>query len=106
MSYLEVTARNQVLGIDTYLGLPMSPYSNNKILVLTDYLTRFCWLLLVPDTKAETVARALISTWFGVFGPPDSIISDQGCNNKEFGNEILQAVYDLMVACEDVHSRV
>jgi hypothetical protein len=63
---------------------------------LTDYLTRFCWLVPVPDTKAETVAQALISTWFGVFGPPDSIISDQGHDNKEFGNELLQAVYDLM----------
>jgi hypothetical protein len=60
------------------------------------YLTRFCWLVPVPDTKAETVARPLISTWFGVFGPPDSIISDQGRDNKEFGNQLLQAVYDLM----------
>jgi hypothetical protein len=94
MSYLEVTARNQVLGIDTYSGLPTSPYGNNKILVLTDYLTHFCWLVPVSDTKAETVAQALISTWLGVFGPSDSIIFNQGHDNKEFGNEFLQAVYE------------
>jgi hypothetical protein len=34
--------------------------------------------------KAEIVAQALISTWFGVFGPPNSIISDQECDNKKF----------------------
>jgi hypothetical protein len=50
----------------------------------------------VLDTKAEIFAQALISTWFGVFGPPDSIISNQGHDNKEIGNELLQAVYDLM----------
>jgi hypothetical protein len=50
----------------------------------------------VLDIKAEIVAQALIFAWFGVFGPQDSIIFDQEHDKKEFGNELLQAIYDLM----------
>ena len=96
MSYLEVKERNELIGIDTYSGLPTSPYGNNKILVVTDYLTRFCWLISVPDTTAPVVARALVNTWCSVFGPPKMIIADRGRDNREFGNQLMQALYNLM----------
>ena len=97
MSYLPVYERNELIGIDTFSGIPKSNLGtgNSAILVVTDFLTRFTWLIPVPDTKAVTVARALLTTWCSVFGCPKKIISDKGRDNAEFNNQICQELYQL-----------
>ena len=79
------------------MGIPRSGRGtmNKKILVMTDMLTRFCWLVPVPDTKAETVARAILDNWCKVFGLPKKIISDKGRDQQEFDNTLCRAVYEL-----------
>jgi hypothetical protein len=69
-AYIDVKERNELIGIDTFSGIPESNLGtgNKKILVITDFLTRFTWLIPVPDTTEETVARVLLTTWFAVFG--------------------------------------
>ena len=46
------------------------------ILVLTDHFTRFAKAYIVPNQKAETVARCLHETVFPVLGAPGKLISD------------------------------
>ena len=98
MGFLEAKERGELLGIDTFSGIPRSGTGsgNEKILVFTDMLTRFCWLVAVLDTKAETVAKAILETWCKVLGPPKRIITDFGRDGGEFDNELCQAVYRLM----------
>ena len=97
MSYLPVWQRNKLIGLNTYSGIPKSGLRtiNNHTLVITDFLTRFTWLVPVSDTKAKTVAQALIKTWFGVFSPPKKIISDCRREHKEFNNKLLDALYKM-----------
>ena len=92
MSYLKVSRRNEVVGIDTFSGLPRSNLGtgNSKILVITDFLTRYTWLVPVPNTEASTVCHALLTTWYAVFGCPENIITDRG---SEFDNKLLQELY-------------
>ena len=76
--------RNELIGIDTYSGLPGSRLNKNHdaVIVITDFLTRFTWVVPVRDTSSVSVARALLNTWLAVFGPPKKIISDCGRDNK------------------------
>ena len=63
------------------------------ILVLTDHFTRFAQAYIVPNQKAETVARCLHETVFPVFGAPGKLISDRG---RAFENEIIQSVFGVV----------
>lgn len=51
-----------------------------------DHLTRFAILSPIPNKEALTVANTLIERIISVFGPPESIHSDQG---PEFENKII-----------------
>jgi hypothetical protein len=79
-AYINIKKRNELIGIDIFSGIPESNLGTGhmKILVVTDFLTRFTWLIPVPDTTEETVARVLLTTWFAVFGPSKKIITTEG----------------------------
>ena len=38
------------------------------------------------ETKEQTIAKALVERVFGIFGPPETLRSDQG---PEFGNKVF-----------------
>ena len=97
MSFLKVWERNELIGIDTYSGLPGSRLNKNHdaVIVITDFLTRFTWVVPVRDTSSVSVARALLNTWLAVFGPPKKIISDRGRDNREFSNQICEELYKV-----------
>ena len=54
-------------------------------LTIIDHLTRFAVLVVLPDKKEQTTAKALVERVFGIFGPPKTLHSDQGPDfrNKE-----------------------
>ena len=56
------------------------------LLPVMDHLTRFAVLIPLPNKKERTVAKALISRLFGIFGPPETLYSDQGL---EFENNVI-----------------
>ena len=57
-----------------------------NILVLTDAFSKYNQAFVTSNQKALTVAKLLVEKWFGVFGIPSQIHSDQG---KFFDNEII-----------------
>ena len=57
---------------------------NRFLLSAIDHLTRFAILIAIKDETARTFVRHLIERVFSVFGPPETLHSDQG---KEFENE-------------------
>ena len=67
------------VSVDTYGPVRMSKHGNTVVLVVTDFLSRFVWAMPLPDQKASTLARALV-TLFLQIGFPSSFVSDAGTN--------------------------
>ena len=63
---------------------------NRFLLSAIDHLTRFAILIAIKDETARTFVRHLIERVFSVFGPPETLHSDQG---KEFENEFWSRNY-------------
>lgn len=56
---------------------------NRLILSVVDHLARYVILIDVKNKEASTFARHLVERVFSVFGPPETLHSDQG---TEFEN--------------------
>ena len=61
-------------------------------LTIIDHLTRFAVLVALPDKKEQTIAKALVEWVFGIFGPPETLPSDQG---PEFENKVVKQLQDV-----------
>ena len=53
---------------------------------MMDHLTRFAVLVLVRNKAAETVAQAIIERTISIYGPLETLHSDQG---PEFENKVI-----------------
>ena len=49
-------------------------------------------LVALPDKKEQTIAKALVERVFGIFGPPETLHSDQG---PEFENKVVKQLQDV-----------
>ena len=63
------------------------------MLFIIDNLTRFAVLVALPDKKEPTIAKALVERVFGIFGPPETLHSDQG---PEFENRVVKQLQDVL----------
>jgi transposase InsO family protein len=52
--------------------------AERNILVIGDVFTRFLLAIPLQDDKSQTVADALWTRWFAVFGPPERLLTDLG----------------------------
>ena len=75
--------------------LPKTQRGNVYILVIKDYLTKFVWLIPLPNKEAITIAEAMLVHFIGVAGIPKVIISDQG---GEFDNKLMRALTSVLTA--------
>ena len=64
-----------------------------KVLVVIDHFTRFVRAFVMPDQKAQTVAKTLYDEYFSVFRFPCRLMSDQA---TEFVGEVVTALCDLL----------
>ena len=49
-------------------------------------------LVALPETKAQTIANALVERVFGIFGSPETLHSGQG---PEFKNNVVKQLHDV-----------
>jgi len=75
------------------VDLPPAQNGDRYVMTIVDELTRFIQLVPLPTKDAHTVADALISHFTTLFGPPDTLISDNG---TEFTGEYFREVCSLM----------
>ena len=61
-------------------------------LTIIDHQTRFAVLVALPDKKEPTIAKALVERVFGIFGPPETLHSDQG---PEFENKVMKQLQNV-----------
>ena len=84
----------EVLAIDFTLLEPSSSGIENA-LVLTDVFTWYTQVISTKDQNASTVAKVLVRDWFGRFGVPQRIHSDQGRNFESTLVKELYAIYGI-----------
>ena len=82
--------RFQHVHVDLVGPLPPSE-GNVYILTVIDRTTRWPEAIPLPDSKAETVAQAFISSWISRFGIPKWVTSDRGVQFKSnLWNDIMK----------------
>ena len=78
----------QRICMDIVSGLPEDKNGYCKILVIVEYMTKFVTIFPLKTKSAEEVADCLWK-WISRYGPPSTILSDQG---KEFVNKTLESL--------------
>ena len=69
----------EMISIDV-ATMPESPRNNSCFLVIIDYLSKFNNAIALPHQRASLIKAALWKSWFGIFGIPRKLISDQATN--------------------------
>ncbi len=71
------------------------PPSNGCVYILTcvDRFTRWPEAIPIPDSTADTVARAFVHTWISRFGTPSTVTTDRG---RQFESHLWKAFTRLL----------
>ena len=79
------------IGIDLVFGLPETTDGYVGLVVITEYLSKYVWVLPIKSKTGKEIAKCLLK-YIGIFGPPKRILSDQG---TEFNNETVRKLINL-----------
>ena len=71
----------------------LSNKGNRYLLTITDYWTRWCDAIPIPNKESRAVVHAFVTRWVAHHGAPMSILTDQG---KEFQSELFKECCLLM----------
>ena len=63
------------------------------MLHLIDHFTRYSRGIVINNKEADTIVDGTIKAWIAVFGPPKSLLSDNG---REFDNEKVKELCEKM----------
>ena len=74
-------------------SMPTSPQGNCCFLMVVDMSTKLCSMIALPHQQAPLIRAALWKCWFGNFGVPKRLLSDQGENMD--GNVIRDLCKEL-----------
>lgn len=83
----------ELVGMDILGPLPMTITGNRYLLLFTDYLSKWVEGIAIPNQKAKTVARALISEVIARHGVPQKLLTDRGAN---FLSALMKDVYSFL----------
>ena len=81
------------LATDILGPLPLTPWGNCYILLVTDHFTKWVEIFAVPDQTASTCADVILNEVIARFGCPLSLHSDQG---KNYESKILAELCQLL----------
>jgi hypothetical protein len=93
MQHESVGSRFERVAIDIMGELPVTESGNRYILVISDYFTKWTQAFPLPNQMAATVADALVTNCFSLFGMPRWLHSDQGSN---FESELFRELCKLL----------
>ena len=65
-----------IVNVETTMATRQMPVMK-KVLVAMDHFMRYVKAFIIPDRKAETIAKMLYQEYFTVFGFPHRLMSDQ-----------------------------
>lgn len=68
----------EILSLDLMEPLPRSSKGNQYVLVMTDYLTKFSFVVALRKATRSAIVRILEEDVFLLFGVPRIIIYDNG----------------------------
>ena len=80
----------QRICMDLVSGLPITENGNKIILVIVEFMSKHVSIYPMKSKSSEEVADHLWK-WISLYGPPTTILSDQG---KEFVNKTITALLD------------
>ena len=66
------------------IALDLGEFKSKRFMVMVDLKTKYCQACWMGSKKPEEVIKKLIKHWIGIFGSPNSILTDNG---REFSNE-------------------
>ena len=84
---------NDIIAWDIQGPFHLTSNNNKNILVISDLFSRFAVSIAIPDMTAVTVASMLIMHWVAYFGPPNSLLSDNG---TQFKSEVMKDVAAIL----------
>ena len=64
--------------LDLLGPLPETANGNEYLLVIVDRFTKLTRVVPIPNQDAETVVSAFLDTWVASYGPPDTLLTDNG----------------------------
>lgn len=82
----------QKVGIDTMGPFKRSLNGNKKIIVLTDYHTKWAVTRAVPAENEAVLAEFMVDEIFLRYGAPSEILSDRG---QSFSTRMMKEVYQI-----------
>lgn len=83
----------EVMGMDFLGPLPSTSKGNRWMLVITDYHTKWAFVIPMKETTSIAVTEALCRNVVLLFRTPKRIITDRGSN---FNSELINEVYRLI----------
>ena len=93
LKQIKVSRRFQVIALDIFGPLPITDNSNEYIVVIADYFTKYTEAFALPNHTALTVADKLVTEIFCRYGCAEQIHSDQG---REFESILFTEVCRLL----------
>ena len=75
------------------VAFDLKMFSKQIMLHIIDHFTRFSRAIITPNKEAETIVDGFLKSWIAIFGPPKSVLSDNG---GEFNNEKFNKLCEKM----------
>jgi hypothetical protein len=83
----------ELMGMDILVDLKTTANGNKHIVVITDYYTKWPEAFAVPDHKAETLAKIIVTKIMSRHGAPERIITDRG---QDFMADVYRQITEMI----------
>lgn len=71
------------------VAMDLKSWGRYYFLVMVDMATRYCNAVVIKDKMARTIIKGFVLNWIALFGAPQKILTDNGC---EFNNADMRAL--------------
>jgi len=83
----------ELVSLDLIGPLNATSANNRYILVIMDHLTRYPFIMAIPEISSQTIANSLIDNVISQYGIPKLLLSDRGSN---FTSNLFKSISDIL----------